>query len=802
MSRNNETVEEVRQDFLSHVSEVTERDEGWRALCPAHEDHNPSLDVDEGKEGLLLKCWAGCTTESIVKAIGWELRDLFPKGNVRMLFKPVSGGQSITLQSYSEAKGIPVEYLQSLGIKEQRHKGDTRLVIPYHDPAGVETAIRYREALERAEDGPDNRFKWKVGAKLSLYGLEKLEKIRVAGYVVLVEGESDTQTLLYNGIPALGIPGANNWKDEWAEHFEGVEKIYVVVEPDEAGGKLRDTLGKSPVADRLHIVTLDGFKDVSEYFLRTYPTDQEETFKERFTEDLEQAIPYLRWKREQQQEQASGLWEDCKDLAESTNILAEFAVDLRKSGVVGVEKEGKLLYLAATTRYLDHPTSVVVKGPSGAGKTYLMQKTLEFHPAEAAYALTAMSDRALAYSKEPLKHRHLVIYEATAMENSDMLNYLMRSLLSEGHIRYEYVDAGPDGIETKLIDRAGPTGLFVGTTQEMLHPENETRMLSVTVSDTQAQTKAVMKNSARRQKRKGPDMARWHALQRWIKEAGDKQVDIPYGEWLADNIPPLAVRLRRDFDQVLNLIRSHAILHQVNRERNRYGDIVATREDYRVVRGLLADLISEQLEASVPPVVRETVEALTRLYENLEARSDGVSGRALTQELNIDKAATSRRMKSVMRRGFAKNIEEKGGRRAKYAPGDPLPEDIVVLPEAYEIPEECCTVDRVDPVDGVDDDTVFSLPVDNPPEAVDKSTESTDQHPENGQSVSTSTPSTPSTRSTGQHSPEVPGDKSTESTDQRSTESTESTDQRSTQSTDQHPEETNGHREERVWKRL
>ena len=30
----------------------------------------------------------------------------------------------------------------------------------------------------------------------------------------------------------------------------------------------------------------------------------------------------------------------------------------------------------------------------------------------AFYALTAMSDRALAYSDEPLKHRHLVTYEA------------------------------------------------------------------------------------------------------------------------------------------------------------------------------------------------------------------------------------------------------------------------------------------------------------------------------------------------------------------------------------------------------
>jgi putative DNA primase/helicase len=39
-----------------------------------------------------------------------------------------------------------------------------------------------------------------------LYGLWRLEKIRRVGWVVLVEGESDTQTLWIHGIPALGIP--------------------------------------------------------------------------------------------------------------------------------------------------------------------------------------------------------------------------------------------------------------------------------------------------------------------------------------------------------------------------------------------------------------------------------------------------------------------------------------------------------------------------------------------------------------------------------------------------------------------
>jgi hypothetical protein len=51
----------------------------WKACCPAHDDKNPSLAISETSGGVvLLKCWAGCTTQSIVSAIGLELRDLFP----------------------------------------------------------------------------------------------------------------------------------------------------------------------------------------------------------------------------------------------------------------------------------------------------------------------------------------------------------------------------------------------------------------------------------------------------------------------------------------------------------------------------------------------------------------------------------------------------------------------------------------------------------------------------------------------------------------------------------------------------
>lgn len=181
-------------------------------------------------------------------------------------------------------------------------------------------------------------------------------------------------------------------------------------------------------------------------------------------------------------------------------------------------------------------------------------------------------------------------------------------------------------------------------------------------------------------------MGEWQALQGWL-EAGDRCVTIPYAATLASLVPPIAVRLRRDFGALLNLIRAHALLHRASRERDREGQVIASIEDYARVRELVADLVSEGVEAAVPPTVRETVEALIKLHA---AKSEPVTVSALAEELELDKSAAWRRARTATDRGYLKNLEDRKGRPAQLVPGDPLPADIEVLP----MPEKLhgCTV--------------------------------------------------------------------------------------------------------------
>ena len=36
---------------------------GYMGCCPAHNDKNPSLAIDEDNDSLLIKCFAGCSQE-------------------------------------------------------------------------------------------------------------------------------------------------------------------------------------------------------------------------------------------------------------------------------------------------------------------------------------------------------------------------------------------------------------------------------------------------------------------------------------------------------------------------------------------------------------------------------------------------------------------------------------------------------------------------------------------------------------------------------------------------------------------
>jgi uncharacterized protein (DUF927 family) len=197
---------------------------------------------------------------------------------------------SLTLGEYAAAKGLPVVFLESLGVHETNGRDGSRLVLPYHNVDGTLFRNRLRLCLKPRDD-KEKKFVWdkalKPDDKQCLYGLDRLKSAREAKYVVIVEGESDCHTLWHCGYPAIGVPGNTAWNDERdAPHFDGVLTVFVVIEPGKSGQGVLKWLGDSAIRKRARLLWFSEPKDPSDFYL-----SDPGAFRERFDEMLENADP-------------------------------------------------------------------------------------------------------------------------------------------------------------------------------------------------------------------------------------------------------------------------------------------------------------------------------------------------------------------------------------------------------------------------------------------------------------------------------------------------------------------------------
>lgn len=208
-------------------------------LCPFHDDKNNSFSVDlktgcwkchaEDRGGNFTSFYAelnGIDTKEAYKSILKQYGAYKPEEDK----KPEGSLLSYSVAQYVLEKRLPEEFLKEqccLQTKKDK-QGIQYLYIPYFNENSDEVTYRKRYG--------GKAFRWKYGAgkDICMYGEWKLEQIRTAGYVALVEGESDSQSMWYMGISTLGIPGASMMRKEWATTLQDL-KVYIHVEPDKGG---------------------------------------------------------------------------------------------------------------------------------------------------------------------------------------------------------------------------------------------------------------------------------------------------------------------------------------------------------------------------------------------------------------------------------------------------------------------------------------------------------------------------------------------------------------------------------------
>lgn len=283
---------DYKSEYWAYIKKPHVSGKNLTGLCPFHDDQNNSFSVDletgkwhclaEDIGGNFLSFYAkihglgdgkeGTTAayKEILEKYGVEL----DKDSGKTEKKPMLKGYS--LSQYAFEKHLPENWLESecrvTTVHDRYFKSDY-VKIPYMDEHGKEATYRKRFA--------DKEFRWKknppgkkLGDLIRFYGEWKMQQIRAAGYAVLVEGESDTQSLWYMELSALGIPGASMFRPEHSGMLQGL-KLYIHQEQDGGGEtffrKITEglkTYGFIGEVYRFSCGQISGCKDPSDVFIK------------------------------------------------------------------------------------------------------------------------------------------------------------------------------------------------------------------------------------------------------------------------------------------------------------------------------------------------------------------------------------------------------------------------------------------------------------------------------------------------------------------------------------------------------
>jgi hypothetical protein len=667
-----------------------------RFLCPIHNDHHPSArwnpqkqvwccDVcDHGGGALDLAQRFGIAGGSNVRTKSGRGAPPSPsrsaterqveKGEgVGSTGKPFEPSNGCTLEAYAEAKQLPIAFLQQLGLTQLSYLGAPAVRMPYRHADGTEAAVRFRVRLFDESNG-DSRFAWKKGSKVQLYGLDRLAAAKTAGYVVLVEGESDCQTCWFHKVPAVGVPGASNWKDERdAAYFDGIETIYCVIEHDRGGETMLDWIAASGIRDRVRLVDLGDAKDISALHLSDLGG-----FGERLRAVLD-AAPL--WSEVHQREASHEAEEELGKsggLLDDPQLFSRVEEAIRQGGYVGDIGPPATAYVIMTSRLLDKPANGAFIAPSAAGKNRAVDAAVDLMPQGSVYLMTAGSERALIYCDEEFEHRVVVVAEADSIPDEGAAASAIRSIAEDNVMRYDVVERDPRSNKqtTRHIVKQGPTSLITTSTRSLAE-QLGTRMLEIPISDSEHLTREIMRAHARRVKggASAPfQIAPFVSMQRWLELAGERRVVVPFAETLVDLIPAKQMRMRRDSAQLFTCVQAVAMLHQRQRSRDETGAVFATIDDYEIVRRLLSPIFEAVATDGCTAAVRETVGVVKEDEEVSEAE--------IGRRLNMAKSTVSYRVKRALSGGWLIDRETRERHAKRLARGAPLPENSAALPTA------------------------------------------------------------------------------------------------------------------------
>jgi energy-coupling factor transporter ATP-binding protein EcfA2 len=314
---------------------------------------------------------------------------------------------------------------------------------------------------------------------------------------------------------------------------------------------------------------------------------------------------------------------------QSPSLFTDVIEDMNILGYVGEDLNKQLLYIAATSRKLDDPISVLIVSESASGKSFLIDTVAKLIPPDEVIQTTSLSEQALNYM-EDMTHKFVSLGEAV---HSETIEHQVREMLSAKELsRLVTTKEGQSGkMVTKLVKSPAIVSLAMSGTRHDMNPENTSRCFVVNADESREQTRRIhelqrtKKYSLERNREKKqliPEIiTKHHAAQKLLKPI---TIVNPFGQYL--DFPDTLMRTRRDHDRFIDLIACVCFLRQYQKEKHYEGDvayIACDLKDYEIAYPIMINGVLSSSLIEIPRGTIELYEALRKLAER-ESKRQGV----------------------------------------------------------------------------------------------------------------------------------------------------------------------------------
>jgi DNA primase len=181
------------------------------------------------------------------------------------------------------------------------------------------------------------------------------------------------------------------------------------------------------------------------------------------------------------------------DLLSSPDLFDRISSDTETLGYVGEDVNKRLLYIAASSRKLDDPISVIVLSESASGKSYLVDTIRKLIPAEDVLAMTSLSEQALNYLPEDgLMHKFLVMGEAV---HGDIVEHQLREMLSAKELSRLVTtkDEKTGALTSRMVRKEVIVSAIMSSTNYDINAENASRSFVINTDESAEQTRSIHK---------------------------------------------------------------------------------------------------------------------------------------------------------------------------------------------------------------------------------------------------------------------------------------------------------------------